>query len=339
MRDYGINVLSQYHIEVTSTRKTRGAILCDTDQGLLLLKEAKVSRKRVPVLHEICVHLENCGYENVDKILRNKEDQLVSEAEDGTKYLVKRWFDGRECDIRKEYEVMEGSKNLASLHLMLEKPIDLSGVLRETPIDLADFRGNNLKDEYVRHNRELNKVRSFIRSKVSKGEFELEFLKYFNYIYDEAKLITASLEESGYEELYKASLEGNTVIHGDYNYHNILMTSQGMATTNFDHFYVDIQVADLYYFLRKAMEKHRWNERLGDGMLNAYSRIRSLSEAELGYVALRLAYPEKFWKVANTYYHSNKAWIPVKSVEKLQIAIRQMEEKKEFLKNIFSFQL
>lgn len=87
------------------------------------------------------------------------------------------------------------------------------------------------------------------------------------------------------------------------------------------------------------MEKHRWDERLGDGMLNAYNKILPLSQEEFELVALRLAYPEKFWKVANTYYHSNKAWIPVKSVEKLQIAIKQMEEKKQFLKNIFAFQL
>ena len=56
-------------------------------------------------------------------------------------------------------------------------------------------------------------------------------------------------------------------------------------------------------------------------------------------MAVRLAYPEKFWKVANSYYHSNKAWIPEKSVEKLQISIAQTEKKNQFLKDLFSFHL
>ena len=55
------------------------------------------------------------------------------------------------------------------------------------------------------------------------------------------------------------------MVHGEYNYHNILMI-QGdynyrkepyrIATTNFEKFKPDVQVEDLYYFLRKVMEKH-----------------------------------------------------------------------------------
>ena len=35
MKDFETDVLEQYHIEVKGTRKTRGAILCDTDRGML----------------------------------------------------------------------------------------------------------------------------------------------------------------------------------------------------------------------------------------------------------------------------------------------------------------
>jgi len=41
-----------------------------------------------------------------------------------------------------------------------------------------------------------------------------------------------------------------------------------------------------------------------------------------------LAYPEKFWKITNSYYHSGKAWIPAKNVEKLSLSVAQTEEKK-----------
>ena len=54
---------------------------------------------------------------------------------------------------------------------------------------------------------------------------------------------------------------------------------------------------------------------------------------------LRLAYPEKFWKTASSYYHSNKAWLPQKYVEKLQLAVKQTEEKRAFLENIFSISI
>ena len=87
------------------------------------------------------------------------------------------------------------------------------------------------------------------------------------------------------------------------------------------------------------MEKYGWKERLGDSMLNAYSAVKPLSDMEIEYIKIRLIYPEKFWKVANAYYGSNKAWVRAKNVEKLELAIRQTKEKERFLQNVFSFTL
>ena len=129
------------------------------------------------------------------------------------------------------------------------------------------------------------------------------------------------------------------MVHGDYNYHNLLVCQEGMAVTGFEHAHRDVQMEDLYYFLRKVLEKSGWKIRLGDGMLNAYSAIHPLTEGEMEYLKIRLIYPEKFWKTANSYYCTNKAWISVKNIEKLQTAIRQTEEKKMFLKEVFGFEL
>lgn len=38
MREYELEVLEQYDIEVISTRKTRGAYFCNTKEGLMLLR-------------------------------------------------------------------------------------------------------------------------------------------------------------------------------------------------------------------------------------------------------------------------------------------------------------
>jgi hypothetical protein len=96
---------------------------------------------------------------------------------------------------------------------------------------------------------------------------------------------------------------------------------------------------DLYYFLRKCMEKHHYDERLGYRMMRAYDSVNKLGKKERDYLAIRLAYPEKFWKITNSYYHSGKAWIPAKNVEKLSLSVAQTEEKKRFLRNLFAFQV
>ncbi len=337
MREYELEVLEQYDVEVTRTRKIRGAFFCETKEGTMVLKEAAVSDRRALLLYTLLRHLESEGYPDVDTPVRNREMELVSTFRGQTRYMLKKWYVGRECDVRRESEVLEAVRNLARLH----RKMCWKGISQEGLYPLA---GRHLKEEFLCHNRELKKVRNFIRDKVNKGQFEYLFLQYFEKMYQLAVQVTKRLEESEYDNLYRNSLEQGLLVHGDYNYHNILMLPDNekndgatIATTNFEHFRVDVQVLDLYYFLRKVMEKHKWKESLGRAMLEAYAEIRPFSPGELEVIALKTAYPEKFWKTANTYYHSNKAWIPEKSVEKLQTAILQTEEKSRFLQRIFTF--
>ncbi|MEG0215222.1 MAG: MarR family transcriptional regulator, partial [Hungatella sp.] len=207
MKDYETGVLEQYHIEVNSTRKIRGAVLCDTAQGWFLLKEAGVSLKRISMLQKLYENLQETGLRLVDRLIENTEGNLISIGEDGRKYWLKQWFCGRECDIRKEYELTEAVKNLTGLHSRLR------GMFPE-----EEFQEINLCEEYQRHNRELKKVRSFIRQKVGKGDFETAFLNCFDPMYEWADSILNQFRQSGYQELYRGSKEQGCMIHGEYNY-------------------------------------------------------------------------------------------------------------------------
>ena len=49
---------------------------------------------------------------------------------------------------------------------------------------------------------------------------------------------------------------------------------------------------------------------------------------------LMLAYPEKFWKVANQYYNNRKSWIPEKNMQKLIQTMNQIEKKTEAINTL-----
>ena len=327
------NILEQYEVAVNSTRKTRGAILCSTDKGVLLLREVGGSEKRIPALAELYEYFKSCGYDTVDMPLKNQKGEYVTRGIDGNIYMLRRMPPGRECDIRRISELLEAVRNLAKIHLLMRKRIVEN-------VSCAE----DLETEYVRHNRELRKVRAYIRKVSPKGEFEYLFLEYYDQMAAWADAALISLKSSGYKQLYRESIEEGCMVHGEYNYHNILFNfledgfehrKLKVYTMNFDRFKLNIQIEDLYYFLRKTMEKQGFKERIGDEVLNAYSAILPLSENELEYLKNRLIYPEKFFKIANSYYHSNKAWISTKSIEKMQIAVRQMKEKEQFLNRFF----
>ena len=329
MRDYGVSVLEQYPIEVYNVRRVRGAVLCETDKGLMLLKEAQIWERRLPFLIELYRHLEESGEWKVDAMIANKEGEYVSTAEDETKYILKKWYQGRECDVYRESEILEGIRTLGRLHRIMVMPKEQG----ERP------KEKSLKEEYFRHNRELRKVYHFIKERSVKGSFERTFLEGYNTMYGLALAAEERLAGSTCLQMEKEVEEKGTIMHGEYNYHNLLMCEDGFAVTGFERSHYGIQLEDLYYFMRKILEKHQYAPQLGVKMLQAYDKENTLSREKREYLAVRFAYPEKFWKISNMYYHSNKAWIPEKSTEKLKKAISQTEEKKYFLESVFDLYL
>ncbi len=340
MKEYELEILDQYELGIKGTRKVRGAFFCDTKEGTMLLKETKVSDRRALFMYQILEELEKTKKIKSDLPIYNKEGKLITTSRYGKNYMMKNWFIGKECDVTDQTEILRAVSELAQLHKgwtfhevqCLEQSNDQELVLKP-------LVGRSLQEEFVRHNREMKKVRNYIRKRVSKGSFEFLYLENFERMFRLAEEITEKLKSFGCNELYRKSVEEKTLIHGDYNYHNILFTATGAVITNFEHVRIDVQVHDLYYFMRKVLEKNQWDYELGNAMIQTYDKERKLQKNEREYLALCLAYPEKFWKMASTYYHSNKAWIPEKNVEKLEVVIEQTDERIKFLNEIFAFHL
>ena len=188
-----------------------------------------------------------------------------------------------------------------------------------------------LMDEYTRHNRELTRVRSFIRGRNRKSKFEYGVLAHFDEYYGYAEAAWKNLIKSGYEEMEREAFEKCSICHGTYNHHNLIMSGNSVAVVNFNHSVKGLQIKDLYFFLRKVMEKNDWNVQLGRQIIDKYQVIRPISDKNMELLRIMLSYPEKFWKVLNQYNNSNKSWIPDKNVEKLDAVYRQQELKSRFI--------
>ena len=106
------------------------------------------------------------------------------------------------------------------------------------------------------------------------------------------------------------NLKAGKLMHGDYNYHNIWISSgKWIAVTNFEHFRMDVQVQDLYYFLRKVMEKYQWKESLERKILEMYESVRPLEDREKEFLALCLALSGEVLEDSKSIFELNKARI------------------------------
>lgn len=333
MNDRALKVLEQYELDIISTRRGRGSYILETDQGLRILSDYTGSEKKALFQNCIMERIREGGYEKVDLILPNKEGELITKDWEENKYVVKEWYTGRECDTSSESEILAAVSNLAKLHRLMYLRQEHIRTMEESTVDAvyAVFRQNFTAQqplaELQSQNMELKKIRSFIRKKNGKSEFERLFLNCFERYFEQAERALEWLQGQSFPE---SSAKGS-VCHGDYNHHHVLMSGYDMATTNFECCRFDYQVSDLYRFMRKILEKHDWDPRLGMRMLETYTQVRPLPVQERRLLYVRLLYPEKFRKLANYYYGSSKAWISRRYLDKLEKLNRQETKKAQFV--------
>ncbi len=325
MNDRAVELLEQYEIEVQRTRKGRGAIVCDTDQGCLILKEYTGNGDRIRLQDRLLQRISEEGMVQAERIVPARDGALSVRDAEGTEYVLKTWTEGRECNIYDRTECGMAVSLLARLHPCMTLPGDTPGL----PAPFSPEK------EYEKHNRELKRVRKYLKQKGQKTWFEICLLNAFDYFLEKAQEVTE--EWSQYSSQAQAVRDDKTVTfcHGDYQYHNILKGNGGWFLVNFEKCLPDNPIRDLYLLMRKLLEKGNWSVPLGTELLETYEKkspLPAISRIDLYY---RLAYPEKFWKIANFYYNSGKAWIPGRNQEKLEKLIAQEKEKQRFLDEVF----
>ena len=353
MNDRAVSLLDQYEIEVAGTRKGRGAILCDTDRGTLIFKEYAGSPQHLRVQDRLLRTIAEKGLVEAEQLIPTKEGEFSVKDHDGISYILKIYREGRECNIREPEECLAAVRQLAKLHLGTQEgltsepwegrkpPKDVGpeqesleaedNAVRRNEIE-AELPPIDIMTEYEKRNRELRRIRKFLLGRSQKTWFEISLLGCFDQFYDQAKEA-----QEGWKAYQNAAQREDRLsyCHGDYQYHNILLDQKTWYLINFERCIKDDPVRDLHLLLRKLLEKSGWSAQLGEKLLREYERIRPLSAISRIDLYYRLSYPEKFWKIANFYYNSGKAWIPGKNLEKLEKLLSQETEKKAFLETVF----
>lgn len=329
MEEKYIDLLEQYDLNIYRTSRVKGACLLETGQGLKLFGSCRMSEGKAEFEQKVKLALKEKGFGNTDCYVRTREGALLIQGPYGETFLMRDWFDGEECNVRKPEQVLAAVKTLARLHLC-------SPQVELTETEKAFCLQPKVTELFEKRNRELRRVRTYIRGKKQKNSFESIYLSQFPKLYEQAEEAAASLDAARYQDYYDRMVAEGKMFHGNYTHHSVLMLPEDeTAVISFEKAGLGIQIHDFYLFFRKLMEKCDWNVSFGYDMINAYDSVRSIPKEEHELLHMLLWYPEKFWKIANHYYNNRKTWIPQKNMQKLILTMEQAEQKQESLKKLF----
>ena len=321
MNEKSLEVLKKYDLNVYRTGRGRGGMILGTDSGTKLFLECMHPDRYYEREDILTRAVSENGFQQVDTYIRNAEGGLVTTDDDGRRYVVKDWFDGRECNVRDLGDICGAVRTLGSLHT----------ALKGAALGLNMAEDSMLRDTYTRHMKELKMASNYLKNKKKKSEFEMLACRNIGAFYEEAVGAAALLCGSGFDARFAAVKSTGELCHGSFNYHNVLFCNGTAAVTNFDKCKMECQITDLYQFMRKILEKYDWDIQVAYKMIDEYDKVKPISDEDLELLAALFSFPEKFWKVINYYFNANKAWIPPKSIEKLRTVVAQNEKRQAFL--------
>ena len=211
MNDKAVNVLEQYDMTVNRTFKGRGTIICDTDQGMRVLKEYRGRTEKLELLFQLQGKLKDSL--RTDTLIRTKEGALFVKDLDNSVYILEEQVEGKECSYKNEEDIVKACGAMAKLHLKFMTP--QSEKICVMPVFFY-------ADEMERHTIECKRVRNYLRKLHNKTEFERALLKEYDYFLEKAVAVTRRAREESQAE-YEAYVNSNGLYcHGDYQYHNVI---------------------------------------------------------------------------------------------------------------------
>ena len=307
-------VYEMYDIQIEKTGRGRGAILLYTDKGLLQVRPETMREERLRTEYNLKEQLVACGFTRIDRLVENREQSLLTYDRYGNPFAIRTYYEGRELNVCNETEILQAVSNLVSLHKAGRE------ILQYIDGDILIRSRNNMR----RRNQEMKRVFQFISKQSPRREFEDLYLKAFPYFYEQGLACEKAERPFDLQEY-------SGYCHGNYTHHSVLLCEGGaLSTVGFDKAHIGNQLDDLYYFLRKTVEKNGYSFSLYGKMIESYRASIPLSEDALQYLCHRYAYPEKFYKLSNQYINGTKNWISPKMLEKLK-RIQEEEEKKQIL--------
>ncbi len=209
-------VYEAYDMEVINSGRGRGFTLLRTDKGTRRLCPCNIGEARLAREREFKDNLYDTGFTRIDRCVADRDGELITCDRYGNPYILMEYFEGRECNPNHIEELEAAAENLAEFHkagrLLWEKEAEGSG---------RTFDGE--PGGLSRKVKELKRVRQFISGRKVKSDFELMYIKHFNYYFQQALEAAHMMEEAWETDVgtkgkgYKSDKEGKIieVEHGE----------------------------------------------------------------------------------------------------------------------------
>ncbi|WP_010235325.1 CotS family spore coat protein [Clostridium arbusti] len=322
MREFEIE--RQFDLKIESIKPNRGVYYLKTNKGNKCLKKIDYGIQKLLFVYSAKEHLISKGFTGIDRYCLNIEGNPYALVNEDI-YTLSGWIEGRECNFHEDEDLISASQTLAVLHEKSKgyEPPENS----KLKTDLG--RWPHLMEKRVRS---FEKMRDMARKKGNKAQFDLNYIKSYDFFKQIGLKAINILNTSEYMNLCKKTEDEKGFCHHDYTYHNIIIDNKDEVNViDFDYCKREIRVYDLSNYMIKVLKRCDWDIQHAKLIIDAYNKVSPLEESEYRVLFAFLLFPQRFWRLCNRFYYNEVNWGQSTFSNKIQELIDEREKYNKFI--------
>ena len=322
MNNLNQEIESAYNFTIKNITTCKDGFVLDTSEGSMLLKPTRMLIGKIMFIHEAKEYLYNNGFTNLDRYLCAITSTPYHTC-NGLTYTLSIIPNGRECSFDNRDDLIKAARLLASFHSKSKGfiPSDMNISMDEL---------GKLPAYLLKRLEEIKKLKKIACK--GRTKFDCLFLNNVDNYIAAGEGVLEALRLSNYNEMVNDCRSVKSLCHHDFTYQNLIVSDEVMSLMNFEYCCYELKVYDLANFIRRKMRKCFWDIREAKIILDEYRTIESLSSDDMLILKLMLIFPQKFWRVANKYYNSNRSWSEKSYIQRLYEVIDEAPYHNNFIK-------
>ena len=321
-------ILSNYDVDIKNIKKTKGYYIINCKNINYVLRKTPDSPERIEFCYRVQKNLLNNDFKNIEKIYITTEGVPYVLHEE-QKYILTDYISGREANFD---DIKELSKILAKLADFHEKSKGLSPLPNE-------FYAENMRVRLKKMSVELSALRKKINFSKGLKEFDLIFLKNYEYYENNIYKALEIINRSSYHNKLKEVYFHNSICHNLLKKETIVCEGDDIFFSVFDRCIVDHATSDIAMIISKYMKYSAERAITVSEIINMYSAsgYNNLDEDDYSIILARLLMPTGFLSAAKQYYMKKRSWVPSAFISDLEFEVNSKESFLAYINPLFKF--
>jgi len=312
---YPDDLLDAYAFQVTGATPVRKIVQLQTTAGKLAIKKFKFSRPELDFSLAAMQHVQAQGFP-VPAIIPTADGALYVEREDGIKYFVMEWLEGRESSYADVLDLALTARGLAQFH---EKTRAFAPPACPGKVQWGTWTGHFLE--------RIDELRDWaVLAEQGGSAFDRLFADEVASGIQEASRAVEVLLASPYEEITRQEEAWGGFCHHDMAHHNVLITREkGIMLIDFDYSLCDIRAHDLASLMLRNLKSTKWDLRTALFVCKSYFEVATPHPGEEQLLHAMIRFPQDLYEAGLFHYVEKN-----RPVDVLESRVRKWREQRSW---------